>query len=66
VKHPGTVFTRDDLIETALGSDFDGFDRSVDAHIKNLRHKIETDPRHPQYLLTAHGLGYKFTNGGTT
>jgi DNA-binding response OmpR family regulator len=61
VKHPGTVFTRDDLIEAALGNDFDGFDRSVDAHIKNMRHKIETDPRHPKYLLTAHGLGYKFT-----
>jgi DNA-binding response OmpR family regulator len=63
VKHPGTVFTRDDLIESAFGSDFDGFDRSVDAHIKNLRHKIETDPRRPRYLLTAHGLGYKFADG---
>jgi DNA-binding response OmpR family regulator len=64
VKHPGTVFTRDDIIETALGSDFDGFDRSVDAHIKNLRRKIETNPRHPKYLHTAHGLGYKFIDEG--
>jgi DNA-binding response OmpR family regulator len=63
VKHPGIVFTRDELIEAALGDDFDGFDRSVDAHIKNLRHKIETDPRNPKYLLTAHGMGYKFNDG---
>jgi DNA-binding response OmpR family regulator len=62
VKHPGRVFTRDELIDAALKDDFDGFDRSVDAHIKNLRRKIETDPRRPRYLLTAHGLGYKFSD----
>jgi DNA-binding response OmpR family regulator len=62
VKHPGSVFTRDELIDAALGDDFIGFDRSVDAHIKNLRRKIETDPRQPRYLLTVHGLGYKFSD----
>lgn len=57
---PGRVFSRDEIIERALGSDFDGFDRTVDAHVKNLRHKIETDPREPRYVLTVHGLGYRF------
>ncbi|MDR1495998.1 MAG: response regulator transcription factor [Clostridiales Family XIII bacterium] len=62
VKHPGNIFTREDIIVAAFGNDFDGFDRSVDAHIKNLRRKIETDPKHPRYLLTVHGLGYKFSD----
>ena len=42
--HPGRVFSREELIARALGDDFDGFDRTVDAHVKNLRQKIETDP----------------------
>jgi DNA-binding response OmpR family regulator len=57
---PGRIFTRDELIDAALGQDFDGYDRSVDAHIKNLRAKIEDDPRAPVYIITVHGLGYKF------
>ncbi|MDR1797841.1 MAG: response regulator transcription factor [Clostridiales Family XIII bacterium] len=66
VHHPGRIFTRDEIIDAALGGeDFTGFDRSVDAHIKNLRRKIETDPRHPAYVLTAHGFGYKFGGGGS-
>jgi DNA-binding response OmpR family regulator len=60
VKYPGKVFTRAELIETALGIDFDGYDRTVDTHIKNLRQKIEDSPRSPVYILTIHGLGYKF------
>jgi DNA-binding response OmpR family regulator len=60
VKYPGRLFSRDDLIAAAFGDEFDGFDRSVDAHVKNLRRKIETDPRQPAYVLTVHGLGYKF------
>ncbi|ABN53068.1 MAG TPA: DNA-binding response regulator [Hungateiclostridium thermocellum] len=60
VKYPGKTFTRDELINMALGDDFDGFDRTVDTHIKNLRQKIETDPKSPKYILTVHGVGYRF------
>jgi DNA-binding response OmpR family regulator len=60
IKYPSKVFTRDELISTALGDDFEGYDRSVDSHIKNLRQKIETDSKNPVYVLTIHGVGYKF------
>lgn len=60
IKYPGKVFTRLELIEIALGNDFDGYDRAIDSHVKNLRQKIEDDPRSPVYILTVHGLGYKF------
>ncbi|ABX42487.1 response regulator transcription factor [Lachnoclostridium phytofermentans] len=60
IKYPGKVFTREELIEFALGSEFEGFDRAVDSHIKNLRQKIEDNPRTPKYVLTIHGKGYKF------
>lgn len=60
VKYPGRVFTREALIAAALGEDFDGYDRAVDSHIKNLRQKLEDDPKSPVYILTVHGLGYKF------
>lgn len=60
LKHPGKVFSRDELIALALGSDFGGFDRAIDSHIKNIRQKIEDDPKAPVYILTVHGLGYKF------
>jgi DNA-binding response OmpR family regulator len=57
---PGRIFSRDELIDRAMGDDFDGFDRTVDAHVKNLRRKIEPDPRVPRYVLTVHGMGYRF------
>lgn len=60
MKYPGKVFTRNELIETAMGYEFLGFDRAIDSHIKNLRHKIETDPKTPVYILTIHGKGYRF------
>lgn len=60
IKYPGKVFTRAELIETALGIDFAGSDRTVDSHIKNLRQKLEDDPHSPVYIRTIHGLGYKF------
>jgi DNA-binding response OmpR family regulator len=60
IRHPGKVFTREELIDSALGSEFEGYDRAIDSHIKNLRQKIEDDPKHPIYVLTVHGLGYKF------
>jgi len=60
VTYPHKVFTRDDLIVSALGRDFEGFDRTVDSHIKNIRQKIETDTKDPKYVLTVHGVGYRF------
>ncbi len=59
--HPNRVFSREDLITHALGSHFDGYDRTIDVHVKNLRQKIEDDPRSPTYILTVHGLGYRFS-----
>ncbi len=60
IKYPGKIFTREELIFSALGEDFDGYDRAVDSHIKNIRQKIESDPKNPAYILTMHGIGYKF------
>lgn len=60
IKYPNKVFTRDELISTAFGDDFDGYDRSVDSHVKNLRQKIETDSKNPAYILTIRGIGYRF------
>jgi len=57
---PGRTFTRDELVSRALGYQFEGYDRSIDAHIKNLRQKIEKDPRTPEYLKTVYGVGYLF------
>ena len=60
VKEPGRVFSRAQLIEKALGVDYQGFDRTIDVHILNLRRKIETDANHPKYIKTVYGIGYKF------
>ncbi|MDD2898710.1 MAG: response regulator transcription factor [Desulfuromonadaceae bacterium] len=57
---PGRTFTRDELVSRALGYHFEGYDRSIDAHIKNLRQKIEKDPRTPEFLKTVYGVGYLF------
>ena len=56
----GKVFTREQLIERIMGIDFQGFDRTIDVHIKNLRKKIEVDSRNPKYILTVTRIGYKF------
>lgn len=60
IKYPNKVFTRDELIGLAIGDEFDGFSRAIDSHIKNLRQKIENNPKNPVYVLTIHGIGYKF------
>jgi len=66
-KESGRVFSRAQLIEKALGYDFEGFDRTVDVHILNLRRKIEPDPRYPKYIKTVYGAGYKLLEvGGDT
>lgn len=59
-KYPQKVFTRDDLIAVAFDLDFDGYDRVIDTHVKNLRKKIEDDPKKPVYIRTVHGMGYRF------
>jgi DNA-binding response OmpR family regulator len=63
-KEPGRVFSRANLIEEALGYDFEGFDRTIDVHILNLRRKMEPDPTHPRYIKTIYGVGYKFVGEG--
>ena len=60
IKHPSKVFTREELITIAFGDDFEGYDRTIDSHVKNLRQKIESDPKNPVYVKTIHGVGYKF------
>ena len=57
-RHPGRVFTRDELVTRVFGPDYDGLDRTVDVHITNLRRKLEPG-REPRYVLTAHGFGYR-------
>jgi two-component system, OmpR family, alkaline phosphatase synthesis response regulator PhoP len=59
VKEPGRVFSRAQIIEKALGDDFDGFDRTIDVHILKLRRKLEPDSHHPRYIKTIYGAGYK-------
>ena len=60
IKYPNKVFTRNELIVSALGDEFEGYDRIIDSHIKNIRQKIEDNPKDPVYLITVHGVGYKF------
>ncbi|MEA1871212.1 MAG: response regulator transcription factor [Candidatus Bipolaricaulota bacterium] len=59
--HPGQVFTRLQLLREVQGYTYDAFARTIDTHVKNLRRKIEEDPKEPHYLLTVHGVGYRFT-----
>lgn len=63
IKYPGRLFSRDDLLSLAFGEDFDGYDRVIDTHIKNLRKKLEDDPKRPVYIKTVHGMGYQFGGG---
>ncbi|MEM7536368.1 MAG: response regulator transcription factor [Chloroflexota bacterium] len=60
MENPGYVFARIDLIEQALGYEYIGMERTLDTHIKNLRRKIEADPKKPEYILTVYGVGYRF------
>ena len=59
-REPGRAFSRGQLIEKVLDYDFDGFDRTIDVHILNLRRKLELDPSRPRYIKTVYGAGYKF------
>ncbi len=60
MNNPGRAFNRLELLERTQGFAYDGYERTIDVHIKNLRKKIEPDPSHPQYILTAFGIGYRF------
>lgn len=57
---PQKVFSRDELVEKALGYQFEGYDRSIDAHVKNIRQKLRDDPRSPRFIQTIYGAGYRF------
>jgi len=59
-RHPGQVFTRLQLLREVQGYTYDSFARTIDTHVKNLRRKIEQDPKSPKYILTVHGVGYRF------
>ena len=57
--HPNKIYTRDEIIEVTFGMDYEAFDRAIDTHIKNIRQKIEADPKNPVYIRTVYGVGYR-------
>ena len=59
-REPGRVFTRAQLLDAVHGVAFESYERAIDAHVKNVRHKLEPDPARPRYLLTVYGVGYRF------
>ena len=59
-RQPGRIFTRAQLLDAVHGTDVEAFERAIDTHIKNIRRKVEPDPRSPKYVLTIYGMGYKF------
>lgn len=61
-RQPGRVLTRGQLLDAIHGVEVESYERAIDAHVKNLRRKIEPDPRRPRYILTAHGVGYRFAD----
>ena len=61
-RNPGRIYTRAQLLDDLHGVSFESYERSVDAHVKNIRRKIEPDPRRPRYVLTVYGVGYKFAD----
>jgi DNA-binding response OmpR family regulator len=62
IREPGRVFTRSQLQDALHGVSIESYDRAIDTHVKNLRRKIERDPGRPRYVLTVHGVGYRFTD----
>jgi DNA-binding response OmpR family regulator len=66
MSRPQKIFTRDEIIENIKNDDFDGFDRAIDTHIKNLRQKLGDDPKSPAYIITVYGVGYRFGQETTT
>jgi DNA-binding response OmpR family regulator len=64
-RQPGRIFTRSQLLDAVHGVAFESYERAIDTHIKNIRRKLEPDPRSPRYLLTVYGVGYRFTDERT-
>jgi len=62
VREPGRVFTRSQLLDAVHGVAFESYERAIDAHVKNIRRKIDPTPGRPRYLLTVHGVGYRFAD----
>lgn len=62
VREPGRIFTRAQLLDAVRGVAFESYERAIDAHIKNIRKKIEPDPHEPRYILSVYGVGYKFAD----
>jgi len=61
-RQPGRVFTRAQLLDAVHGIAFESYERAIDAHVKNIRHKLEQNPREPRYLQTVYGIGYRFAD----
>ncbi len=61
-REPGRVFTRSQLLDAVHGMAIESYERAIDAHVKNIRRKIEPDPRHPRHLLTVYGVGYRLAD----
>jgi DNA-binding response OmpR family regulator len=61
LRSPGRVYTRVQLLDATQGTNYEGYERTIDQHIKNLRQKIEPNPHQPRYILTVRSVGYKFT-----
>ena len=59
-REPGRVFTRSQLLDAVHGVAFESYERAIDAHVKNIRRKLELDPSEPRYVQTVHGVGYRF------
>ncbi len=62
-RQPGRVFTRAQLLDALHGVAFESYERAIDAHVKNIRRKLEPDPHAPRYLLTVFGVGYRLADG---
>ena len=56
---PGRVYSRMQLLDEIQGDSYEGYERTIDSHIKNLRRKLEPDLKHPRYIITVYGVGYK-------
>ena len=63
-RYPGRVYSRMELVEKVLGYDFEGYERAIDSHVKNLRAKLDDDPKEPRFIHTVFGVGYRFESPG--
>ena len=61
-RYPGRVFTRSQLLDAVRGAEVDAFERAIDAHVKNIRRKLEPEPHRPRYVQTVYGVGYRFSD----